>query len=57
MKKTIKWFARGGHIAKMGPYNSYEEAAKKLITIEGFPIEGAFVWPESVDKNGSKIQT
>lgn len=43
----MKWFARGGGIAKMGPYGSYEEAAGHLINTEGFPVEGAFVWPET----------
>lgn len=40
------WYARGGDIAKMGPYASYEEAAKALMTTKGYPIEGAFIWPE-----------
>lgn len=43
----MKWFARGGGVAKMGPYGSYEEAAASLITTEGLPVEGAFVWPET----------
>ncbi len=45
MKK--QWFARGAGIAKMGPFKSYDEAASKLITTRGLPVEGAFVWPET----------
>lgn len=40
------WWARGGDIAKMGPYATYEEAARALMTTKGVPIDGAFVWPE-----------
>lgn len=47
------WFARGGGISKMGPYPSYEKAAQALITTEGVPIEGAFVWPETPSKKAA----
>ena len=40
------WFARGGGIARMGPFESYEVASQKLISIDGEPVEGAFVWAE-----------
>lgn len=57
-KKTAKpkkvWFARGGNIAKMGPFPSYARAAQALITTEGVPIEGAFVWPETTQTQGKK---
>lgn len=43
----LHWFARGGGIAKMGPYASQVEAVNALRHIDtGEPIEGAFVWPE-----------
>jgi hypothetical protein len=47
--KTVVWFARGGNVAKQGPYASQVEAAKSLITTNGLPIEGAYVWPEEVE--------
>ncbi len=40
-----EWFARGGDVARMGPFATQEEASKALMTTEGRPIEGAFVWP------------
>ena len=43
----IQWFAKGGQIAKMGPYETQELAAAALITVDGLPIEGAYVWPET----------
>jgi hypothetical protein len=46
----LKWFARGGGMAKMGPYSSQAEAAAALITTDGIPVEGAFVWPETPDQ-------
>jgi hypothetical protein len=50
MKKVtkVKWFARGGGIQKMGPYDSQVDAVQALMTTKGFPVEGAFVWPEKV---------
>ena len=45
-KKKIQWFARGGNIAKMGPFNTQQEAFDSLMTTKGLPIEGAFVWSE-----------
>lgn len=47
--KKIVWFARGGGIAKQGPYNSQAKAAASLIKTDGYPIEDAFVWPEEID--------
>lgn len=44
-RKNI-WFARGGGIARMGPFESYEVASQRLISISGEPVEGAFVWAE-----------
>ena len=47
-KKTAKkWYARGGGIAKMGPFESYEKAASHCINTKGLPVEGAFVWAET----------
>lgn len=43
---TWLWFARGGGIGRMGPYPSYEQASFALMSTEGVPIEGAFVWAE-----------
>lgn len=40
------WYARGGGIAKSGPYKSYGEASRALINTEGLPVPGAFVWEE-----------
>lgn len=45
VKPTV-WFARGGDIGRMGPYKSYEEASFALMGVDGFPVEGAFVWAE-----------
>lgn len=44
--KQVQWFARGGGIAKMGPYKSQVEAAASLLNTHGVHVEGAFVWPE-----------
>lgn len=44
----IVWFARGGHVKKMGPYRSQTEATNALRLAgdrESFPAD-AFVWPE-----------
>lgn len=53
-KPKQQWFARGGNIAKMGPFPSYARAAKALIMTDGRPIEGAFVWPETTQPEGKK---
>lgn len=53
--KTIKWFARGGDIAKMGPFNSQVEATKSLLLVKRKPDTydryppNAFVWPEEIE--------
>lgn len=46
MEKKILWWARGGLIARMGPYATHAQAVRALRTFTGEPIEGAFVWPE-----------
>ena len=46
--KTEKWFARCKGLAKMGPFDTQAEAAAAIMTTEGVPAEGAFVWPEVV---------
>lgn len=47
-RKQIEWWARGGGIARMGPYRSYARAAKALTGLDGLPVLGAFVWPEPI---------
>lgn len=44
-----KWYARGGGIAKAGPFDTESEAAASLINVDGVPVEGAFVWPVEED--------
>jgi hypothetical protein len=48
--KEIKWFARGGGIAKCGPFDTQLEAtnAMRLVEDKGFP-QDVFVWPEETD--------
>jgi len=55
MGVQVEWYARGGDIAKMGPFRTQEEASRALMTTEGHPIEGAFVWPVEV-KDGSEAR-
>jgi hypothetical protein len=55
-KRDGQWYARGGGIARMGPFSSYEEASQALIrspavhprydNADGTPVDGAFVWWE-----------
>lgn len=44
--KAVQWFARGGGIERMGPYDTQVEAAAVLVTTDGTMVDGAFVWPE-----------
>ena len=64
MARKIVWFARGGDIAKCGPFKSQLEAtnAMRLATIAGrartelFP-DNVFVWPEYEDRpKGSRAR-
>ncbi len=56
-KTEIVWFARGGGIAKMGPYRNQIEAVNSLrlrktpksFDADLFPPD-AFVWPEYAPK-------
>lgn len=42
----IEWFARGGGIARCGPFESQAEAAASMRLVDGgFPSD-VFVWPE-----------
>jgi hypothetical protein len=43
----MQWFARGGEAAVMGPFRNQALASAALITVDGYPIEGSFVWPET----------
>ena len=47
--RAKRWFAKGGHIERSGPYETDVEAAKYVIGTNGCPVEGAFIWPELVD--------
>lgn len=47
-KPEKQWFARGGLIKRMGPFTTQQRAFDALRTTEGEPIEGAFVWSETV---------
>ena len=47
----LKWFARGGGIARCGPFASQAEAVKAMMLInpknKAFPYpDNLFVWPE-----------
>ena len=51
MGLSIQWFAKGGGIAKIGPFESQiaaTEAIRYAEPVNGqfFPID-AFVWPEN----------
>ena len=48
-KKKVNWFARGGGIAKCGPFTSQAEAAKAMVLVDGGFPDNVFVWPEEVD--------
>lgn len=45
-KQKIVYFFRSKDIKISGPYASDVAAWKATMTTEGFPIEGAVVWPE-----------
>jgi hypothetical protein len=55
-KKKIVWFARGGNIAKSGPYKTQIEAVNamrlvnnpKLDDTQPIFLRDIFVWPEEV---------
>lgn len=54
MKPEVLWFARGGGIARSGPFKTQVEAAKALVLVSSGPLGAprfppdAFVWPEEV---------
>ena len=55
MKKTeVLWFARGGGVARTGPFKTQVEAVKALVLASSGPFGAplyptdAFVWPEEV---------
>lgn len=57
-KTEVKWFARGGNLAKMGPFDSQlaatnalritKESAARMGTPNAIFHPDAFVWPEEV---------
>jgi len=57
----MKWYARGGGIAQMGPFKTQIEAVNALQLIRPnvdgrnrlFPVD-AFVWPETRRKEGRR---
>lgn len=59
MAKKIVWFARGGGIAKSGPFKTQALAAKSMRLVAPTPVYGqplitklfpddVFVWPEEI---------
>lgn len=52
-KPLVVWFARGGAIARCGPYSSQIEATDAMRLVDGHPDglfpRDVFVWPERLD--------
>jgi hypothetical protein len=44
----LEWFARCEGIAKMGPFPSQDRASDAIMTTNGLPAPGAFVWSQQV---------
>jgi hypothetical protein len=44
---AVHWFARCAGIKRTGPFDSQLEATAAIKGLDGEPIEGAFVWPET----------
>ena len=42
----LRYFARAGNVAKMGPFTSYEDASAAVLGADGLPVERAFIWAE-----------
>jgi hypothetical protein len=56
----IKWFSRGGGIAKCGPFDSQIEATNVLRLRPKFGINelfppDMFVWPEEVEEEDAEL--
>lgn len=51
------WFARTSEIKRMGPYPDQVAASAALIGLDGHPVDGAYVWPEYVQKKKSPRRT
>lgn len=49
-RSSLQWYARGGGIARTGPYPSAERAARAIMGRDGLPVDGAFVWAERTPK-------
>ena len=61
-RSRVSWFARGGDVARVGPFNTQVDAVAHIMVhapecainrwpytecdCDLRPIEGAFVWPE-----------
>lgn len=52
--QTVQWFSRCLGIARIGPFDSQPEATQAVMTTEGLPATGAFVWPEPVKPRSRK---
>ena len=51
----VQWFARGGDVLRMGPFDSQADATRALIlsnSPRGMPTfpPDAFVWPEYIEE-------
>jgi esterase/lipase len=44
--KPLKWYARSGNMARVGPFKSQVEAAKHIRLLNGGFDNNAFMWPE-----------
>jgi len=47
----MPYYARAGDIARMGPYDTYEEASQATIGLDGLPLSNAFVWFDDTPMN------
>jgi len=45
----VVWYARGGGVARKGPYQTQVDAAASLFGLDGNPVDGSFVWPEEAE--------
>jgi hypothetical protein len=58
MKKINRWYAKignsSGNNLKMGPFKTQAEAAKYVMKPDGFPADGAFIWPVTVQRDREK---
>jgi hypothetical protein len=45
----VAWFFSAGGVGRSGPYPTQLEASAATMGRDGFPVAGAFVWPEEID--------